>query len=322
MVLDPASNVYGTTTNGGNFGALTAVPSAAEWPLRSTPADTKACFTALPGRLTVQILISAWLAIAWSPLRPNYVGRIFRRYCFPASAFRESLCNRAVSLEREHLSTTSANGYGQVAPAGLPILDSEGNIYSTTSSGGDPSCNGGAGCGTVFKVNPQGQVTILHDFQGGSDGYWPMGPMLLMPDGSLYGTTVSGGSGAGTVYKIDTNGIESIVYSFTGGTDGGRPETGVIADEQGNLYGTAQVGGQHSSFCYSGGCGVVFKLTPNQNGGWTETSFYSFQGGADGENPLGGLLRDSQGNLYGTTPSGGDCQLAPTAEPCPSWIPR
>jgi len=154
-------------------------------------------------------------------------------------------------------------------------------------------------------------VTILHNFQGGLDGNLPMGPMLLMPDGSLYGTTLEGGSGGGgTVYKIDANGNESIAYPFTGGNDGGDPESGVIADEQGNLYGTTVVGGQHSNFCFGAGCGVVFKLIPNQNG-WSESPLYSFQGGADGENPVGGLLRDSQGNFYGTTPSGGVCLYGP-----------
>ena len=118
-------------------------------------------------------------------------------------------------------------------------------------------------------------------------------------------------AGFGTVYKIDANGNESIVYTFTGGNDGFSPYSGVIADEQGNLYGTTVVGGQHSNSCIGGTCGVVFKLIPNQNGSWTESLLYSFQGGADGANPYGGLLRDSQGNFYGTTYYGGICQYGP-----------
>jgi uncharacterized repeat protein (TIGR03803 family) len=311
VVLDPAGNVYGTTTYGGNFGGANCGTAGCGVAFKVDTSGHESLlhsFTGPPDGANPYFGLaraSAGALYGQTTWGGSFAGIVFQ---LRPSA---KACVTVLCPWNESTVYDFGNGYGQVAPAGLPILDSEGNIYSTTSSGGDPSCNGGAGCGTAFKVNPQGQVTILHDFQGGSDGYWPMGPMLLMPDGSLYGTTVSGGSGAGTVYKIDTNGIESIVYSFTGGTDGGGPETGVIADEQGNLYGTAQVGGQHSSFCYSGGCGVVFKLTPNQNGGWTETSFYSFQGGADGENPLGGLLRDSQGNLYGTTPSGGDCQYGP-----------
>jgi uncharacterized repeat protein (TIGR03803 family) len=84
----------------------------------------------------------------------------------------------------------------------------------------------------------------------------------------------------------------------------------VIADGQGNLYGTTLGGGQHGNCNDDGACGVVFKLIPNQDGSWTESPFYSFQGGADGANPSG-LLRDSQGNFYGTTSTGGACQYGP-----------
>ena len=82
--------------------------------------------------------------------------------------------------------------------------------------------------------------------------------------------------------------------------------------DKGTFTAPRLVGGQHSSLCnYGGTCGVVFKLSPNQNGSWTESPFYSFQGGADGANPYGGLLRDSQGNFYGTTSSGGSCLYGP-----------
>jgi uncharacterized repeat protein (TIGR03803 family) len=208
--------------------------------------------------------------------------------------------------------------YGQIGdlPTGIPVLDAQGNVYATSNTGGSgTNCNGG--CGFVFKVDPQGHETVIYNFQGGSDGAWPTGPMLLAPDGSLYGTTVTGGGaggcpngGCGTVYKIDAYGNESVLYSFTGGNDGESPDTGVIADEKGNLYGTTPVGGPYmGNGCSGESCGDVFELTP-AGSGWSFSIFYPFQGGADGANPFG-LLRDSQGNFYGTTQSGGACLYGP-----------
>jgi len=86
---------------------------------------------------------------------------------------------------------------------------------------------------------------------------------------------------------------QKVLYTFTGGLDGGNPYSGVIFDTAGNLYGTAQTGGTY-------GMGAVFQLTPSTVG-WTETVLYSFTGGLDGYEPIGGLALDGNGNLYGTT---------------------
>ena len=111
------------------------------------------------------------------------------------------------------------------------------------------------------------------------------------PAGNLYGTTSLGGTGGGgVVYELGT-----VLYSFTGGADGGGPN-GVIRDSAGNLYGTTTYGGTGYP-----GWGVVYKLdTAGQ-----ETVLYSFTGGADGSKPQAGVIRDSAGNLYGTTNGGG-----------------
>ena len=107
-------------------------------------------------------------------------------------------------------------------------------------------------------------------------------------------------------------GTEKVLYSFTGGDDGDQPYAGVIFDGAGNLYGTTQLGGAH-------GVGVVFKLTPSQNG-WTETVLYTFTGGTDGRVPLGGVVFDEAGNIYGTTSEGGDpvCQCGVVYKLTPS----
>jgi hypothetical protein len=167
---------------------------------------------------------------------------------------------------------------------------------------------------------------VLYKFKGSPDGANPSASLIFDATGNLYGiTTVGGTSYAGTVFKLtpNSNGSwrESVLYSFCSlrnCADGGNPNltdvgltgAGLIFDAAGNLYGTTTQGGSGSG-CPSdvnGGCGVVFKLTPNANGTWTESVLYSFcplTNCADGENPAAGLIFDTAGNLYGTTPGGG-----------------
>ena len=100
-------------------------------------------------------------------------------------------------------------------------------------------------------------------------------------------------------------GTEHILWTFTGRGDGAYPASNLVFDSAGNLYGAASAGG--SVACASSnaiGCGVVFELTPNSNGGWTQSVLYTFKGGSDGAGP-GSLIFDGHGNLYGTTGAGG-----------------
>ena len=170
------------------------------------------------------------------------------------------------------------------------ILDSKGNLYGTTNGGG------ASGAGVVFKVDTSGNETVLYSFTGGDDGGYPVGGVILDSKGNLHGTTSGGGaSGAGVVFKVDTSGNETVLYSFTGGADGGYPQWVVLArDSAGNLYGTTVAGGTSNA-------GVVFKVDPTGH----ETVLYSFTGGTDGGNPNVGVIRNWDGNLYGTADSGG-----------------
>jgi uncharacterized repeat protein (TIGR03803 family) len=203
-----------------------------------------------------------------------------------------------------------AGGNDGAVPFGPVGIGPDGSLYGTTYYGGGDGCSG-FGCGTVFNVRPPGAVcgaalcpgteTVLHRFRGEpSDGARPFyGDLIFDQAGSLYGTTYNGGAiNGGTVFKLTpSNGAweESVLYSF--GSDGAGPADGVIFDTVGNLYGTTVWGG-------SIGWGVVFQLTPSGSG-WTENVLYSFQNGNDGVNPVGGLIFDQSGNLYGTTLSGG-----------------
>jgi uncharacterized repeat protein (TIGR03803 family) len=197
---------------------------------------------------------------------------------------------------------------GQEPTAGL-VFDAAGNLYGTTASGGG---------GIVFKLapNPDGTWTenVLHSFtRNSADGDIPRAGLIFDSSGNLYGTTASGGGssacivgggaeGCGVVFKLapnpDGTWTESILYSFTGGADGAGPQAGLIFDAAGNLYGTTYSGG--STAC-TGGCGVVFKLTPTGSS-WSERVLHSF--GGHGEFPNGPVIFDPAGNLFGTTSAG------------------
>jgi uncharacterized repeat protein (TIGR03803 family) len=144
---------------------------------------------------------------------------------------------------------------------------------------------------------------ILHSFDI-YDGGNPLAGLIFDAEGNLYGTTSSGGpNGHGTVFRLSRvsggGWTENVLYSFTGGRDGSDPGASLTFDAQGSLYGTTESGGAHDN-------GIVFQLTPHSGGKWKETVLHSFAGGPDGENPLGSLVFDSAGNLYGTTPTGGE----------------
>lgn len=151
-------------------------------------------------------------------------------------------------------------------PYAALIMDAARNLYGTTLFGGNLNCNSGQGCGTVFKVDPSGNETVLHSFTGGSDGELPEGSLIMDQQGNLYGTTIYGGTyGWGTVFKLNPSGNETVLYSFTGGNDGMQPIGGLVMDAANNLYGTTYGGGAFNN-C-NGGCGTVFKLaaqTPQQ----------------------------------------------------------
>jgi uncharacterized repeat protein (TIGR03803 family) len=180
-------------------------------------------------------------------------------------------------------------------PTASLIQDPAGNLYGTTSQGGNTSC-GNVGCGTVFRVDTRNRETVLHVFTGGtSDGATPYGRLVMDESGNLYGTTWSGGAfGLGTVFKVDSGG-ETVLYSFMGSPDGAHPYAGLVMDGADELYGTTENGGTSNA-------GTVFKIDTSGN----ESVFYSFNGGpSDGADPKADLTFDPAGNLYGTTYSGG-----------------
>lgn len=174
--------------------------------------------------------------------------------------------------------------------------DEAGNMYGTTDGGGSSSGCGSYGCGTVFKIDSAGNETVLYSFTGGLDGCFPDQGVIRDKAGNLYGTTAAFScSGSGTIFKVDSAGKFTLLHSFAGApSDGARPQLGHLAmDKYGNLYGVTSYGGANDY-------GVLFKLSKNG----VLLVLHSFAGDAsDGCGPLGSVVRDEAGSLYGTTSS-------------------
>jgi uncharacterized repeat protein (TIGR03803 family) len=297
LIADANGNLFGTTFGGGGTAACPYTPST------------------LQGCGTVY-------EIKKSPGSPTgYASSVTTLYSFCAQA-------------------NCTDGWG---PEANLIADANGNLFGTTSYGGGastacPNTSILLGCGTVFELVNNGTSTapiydsspkILVSFcalPNCADGESPAASLIADANGNLFGTTAFGGAnGGGTVYEIKkspgtSTGYASTVttlYSFCAQTncaDGGGPSGSLIADVNGNLFGTTIYGGVSVSNCADlGGCGTVFEIekTPGTPTGYasTVTTLYSFCAQAnctDGEEPVASLIADANGNLFGTTPYGGN----------------
>src|ERR1035441_4762895 len=190
---------------------------------------------------------------------------------------------------------------GYYPNAGL-VQATNGDLYGTTAYG--PNCPGvGPGCGTVFKITPNGALTTLYSFGSQSGGGTnPTAGLVQASNGDFYGTTLNGGAGGnGTVFKITPSATLTTLYSFCSQpncTDGAQPYAGLVQATDGYLYGTTEGSGAN-------GGGTVFKMTPSG----TLTTLYSFcsqRSCTDGSSPQSALVQATNGDLYGTTGYGGN----------------
>jgi uncharacterized repeat protein (TIGR03803 family) len=294
LVLDAAGNLYGVASGGGNTACSGGCGTVFEL-------DTT-------GQLTVLYSFTGRRDGA-SPagLIRDAAGNLYGT----ASAGGDmSSCNRPIgcgtvfkldlSGNQTVLHTFSAVGDGRIPVANL-LRDKAGNLYGTTSGGGNTSCTGG--CGTVFMLTAAGKEKVLYTFTGGADGRYPVAGLVADAEGNLYSTTEQGGDtscsvldsyGCGAVFKLDPADNETVLYNFTGGSDGGFIYAGLVRDPQGNLYGASYLGGAY-------GWGTVFRLDTALK----LAVLHSFTLGAHGASPVAGLLRDAAGDLFGTACCGG-----------------
>jgi hypothetical protein len=222
-------------------------------------------------------------------------------------------------------------------PAGGLIVNDSNKLYGTTAYGGTGDClllGGEVGCGTVYEMTsptvPGGtwNETVIYSFQGGTDGYVPVGNLVFDDAGNLYGATYYGGGfgvcdqgiypNCGTIFELsppkNKGGLwtEKVLYSFKSGTDGANPNGNLVFDRKGSLYGTTFFGGNQGCPQDSGvGCGTVFKLSPpaKKSYTWSYEVLHRFNNGpqrtqGDGVNPASGVILDEKGVIYGTTISG------------------
>lgn len=196
-------------------------------------------------------------------------------------------------------------------PESRLVFDKSGNIYGTTWYGGQWAS------GTVFELSPRSdgtwKQTILVSFNccnGSGDAANPNSGVFLDANGNIYGTTEYGGdvilcygdeAGCGAFFELSPSGSgwkETVLYSFAQTPDAALPWGDLIQDKAGNFYDTSLFGGAQE---YSG---TVFELSPAGGGGWTESVIYTDENGEGIDNELGGLIFNSQGNLYGVGGSG------------------
>lgn len=303
LTLDAVGNLYGTTQTGGLYGSGTVFEltqnASGDWTERILH-NFNGQSRDGAGRPDANLIFDA----AGNLYGTTYTGGTLGGTVFELTPKAQG--GGWTGKVLHHFGLYSSNGtylYGGV------ILDAAGNLYGTTVAGGDLSGCNQQGCGTVFELTPQANAhwkeKVLHRFrENGKDGINPTAALVLDAAGNLYGTTSRGGAhGGGTAFELTPKAggrwTEEVLHNYdTSSNNGGQVESGLIFDAAGNLYGTTVAGGVH-------GGGTVFELMPKAGGGWTEKVLHSFNPNSGGLNPLGSLIFDALGNLYGTTANGG-----------------
>ena len=288
LIEDSAGIFYGTTFYGGAFGGGTV------FSMDSTGKE----------RVLYSFTGGSDGGHPWSGLVLDSAGNLYGTATFGAAFNAGTVFRLSKNGKFTTLYTFTGGADGANPRAGL-ARDSAGNLYGVTENGGDNSltCYGFTGCGVVFEVDSHGNEITLHTFTMGIDGGFPYSTLTIDAAGNLYGTTEYGGaSGSGIVFKIDPAGNETILHSFAwyNGVDGGIPIGGLVLDAEGNVYGTTSLGGSPTA-CQTFGCGIVFELSPSGN----ESILYDFNDPPDAGDCWGTLVRDPEGNLWGTSYAAG-----------------
>ncbi len=286
LLLGSDGNFYGTTSSGGAFGNGTV--------FKMTTAGVLTTLVEFTGNGAVNKGASPKASLTKGN-DGNFYGTTSGGGAFGYGTVFKMTSAGALTTLVEFTGNGAANK-GSAPMAGL-TLENDGSFYGTTSSGG------GSDYGTLFRMTPSGALTTLVNFVGGGSriGFAPKAGLVQTSDGNFYGTTSQGGrfGSAGTVFKMTPAGTLTTLVEFTGNggsSPGVHPYAGLVQGNDGNFYGTTHYGGTYGS-------GTVFRMSP---AGLLNTIF-SFAPDLDtrGSNPYAGLVRDDDGNFYGTTYDGG-----------------
>jgi len=291
LIFDPEGNAYGTTSYGGTAQSYGVVYKLTP---RGDGTFSQSVIWLLPG--------TGQTSYPEASLTLDNNGRLF------GTAAGNPVFGGFGSAFA--LSHTNGTGAGRVlysfhaeSDGGSPdtrlVLDHHHNLYGMAAEGGLTFF-----AGVVFELTPlQGggwQESVIYDLPPVEDGGSAVGGVIFDASGNLYGT------GNGSVFKLTPgNGGKwqhTTIFQFSGNEGGVL--SGLTFDNAGNLYGTARIGG-HPGCANAYGCGSVFKLTPQTDGSWKKSTVYRFTGGSDGGDPVGGVVLDSAGHLYGVTEYGG-----------------
>ncbi len=283
LITDKASNLYGTTTAGGtsNTGTVFEVSGTTETVLYSFAGGRDG-------------------AAPEAGLVMDAAGNLYGTTSAGGSSGNGTVFELVAPKTKggqwtESVLYSFGTGTDGSAPVGGVSFDSAGNLYGTTSAGGN------AGYGIVFQlVAGSWNENILHNFQNGNDGSVPYAGLISDASGNFYGATTQGGSGGGgTVFELTSSGgtwTFNTVYGVSGWGISGTFRN-LVLDGAGNLYGTTHCDGSYNA-------GTVFQLKPSSGGKWTYNQLYTFTGGSDGQYSVSNLVLN-QNKLYGTTLYGG-----------------
>ncbi len=284
LIMDGAGNLYGTTVHGGEHeqGTIYKISAAGEQSILHS-------FSGPDGRHPRGALLM------------DGEGNLYGT----ANDGGARCCGTAFKLGADGtmsvLHSFARGGIDGGHPQAELTMDSQGNLFGTTSAGGV----GGSDFGTVFKLSADGTAGVFYSFSG-FDGVGPHGGLVIDSAGNLYGTATGAGGGgwtsSGAIFRISPTGMGTVLHYFIGGfrpeiIDGGFPSAELLLDgNTGNLYGTTVRGGDHD-------LGTVFEVSTTGILNILHSFTGSERGG--GNSPYGGLILDSAGNLYGTTAVGG-----------------
>jgi uncharacterized repeat protein (TIGR03803 family) len=297
LVVDHASNIYGTTVQGGNFSSGTVFqlsPAGTTWTHTVLYSFTGSRDGGEPYKGVT--LGGPGILFGTAGVGGLYVGPCVDTGC--GVVFKLTNSGGVWTQTVIHSFTGGHDGFG---PGSGVTVGSHGNVYGTTPTGGDN------GLGIVYQLQPDGNGNytekVIHTFTGGADGSGgSAGRLVVNAAGTIFGLCTTGGAnGAGVVFQLTPvqNGEWNLttLYAFKGEPDSGFPYGALVQDAYGNLYGTTYYAGAND-------LGTIYRLSL-RNGVWTETALYSFKGGTDGSGPISNLVADASGNLFGTTSEGG-----------------